>query len=351
MGEYITASLLLCYTFYATNSTFYEMSIYSPSEETLRITVLLLPESSMMVLASVIDPMRAANRLSERQCFTWRIVTTHGKPVDCTCGIQITADGMLDIDTTGDVLFVVSGFNQYNYIGMDEITLMRRIAPRFQALGGADTGAWILGKAGLLEEKNVTTHWEDLEDFTTSFRRSNVQPDRFVIDQPVFTIGGASPTFDFMLHLIRARLGYPLALEVASVFVYDETHFSTDAQPLVSLGLLNDFEPRVTRAIRIMESHIDEPISIVGVAEQLAMSSRRLEKLFQQHLQCSPGAYYLRLRLQRARKYVTDTLLTMQEIAIRTGFNSLSAFSRSYKKHYQSAPSDYRAEATKRQVS
>jgi len=324
------------------------MNIYSHSEDTLDVTVLLLPESSMMVLASVIDPMRAANRLSEHQCFTWRIVATDGKPVSFTCGIQIMPDEVLNVDTAGDVLFVVSGFNQYDYINKDEIALIRRIAPRFKALGGADTGAWILGKAGLLEEKNVTTHWEDLEDFSSSFHKSNVQPDRFVVDQPIFTIGGASPTFDFMLHLIRTRLGYPLALEVASVFVYDETHFSTDAQPLVSLGLLNDFEPRVTKAIRIMEAHIDEPISIVNVAEQLAMSSRRLEKLFQQHLQCSPGAYYLRLRLQRARKYVTDTLLSMQEIAIRTGFNSLSAFSRSYKKHYQSAPSDYRAEVWRR---
>jgi len=323
------------------------MDIYAHSEDTLSVTVLLLPESSMMVLASVIDPMRAANRLSERQCFTWRIVTTHGKPVNCTCGIQITPDEVLNVDTAGDVLFIVSGFNQYSYINIDEIALIRRIAPRFHALGGADTGAWILAKAGLLEDKNVTTHWEDLEDFASSFRKSNVQPDRFVVDRSVFTIGGASPTFDFMLHLIRARLGYPLALEVASVFVYDETHFSTDAQPLVSLGLLNDFEPRVTKAIRIMEAHIDEPVSIVNVAEQLAMSSRRLEKLFQQHLQCSPGAYYLGLRLQRARKYVTDTLLSMQEIAIRTGFNSLSAFSRSYKKHYQSPPSDYRQNLSK----
>lgn len=302
----------------------------------------------MMVLASVIDPMRAANRLSRRECFTWRIITTDGQPVSCTCGLQIAADDKLSEATYGDMLFIVSGFNQYHYIKPEEIALIRKLAIRYQAVGGVDTGAWILGKVGLLDGKNVTTHWEGLEDFSSNFRQSNVRPDRFVIDKSIFTIGGASPTFDYMLHLIRSRLGYPLALEVASVFVYDETHFSSDAQPLVSLGLLNDFEPRVTKAIRIMEAHIDEPISIVSVAAHLSISSRRLEKLFQHHLKCSPGAYYLRLRLQRARKYVTDTLLSIQEIAVRTGFNSLSAFSRSYKKHYGSAPSDFRAESIKR---
>jgi transcriptional regulator GlxA family with amidase domain len=108
------------------------------------------------------------------------------------------------------------------------------------------------------------------------------------------------------------------------------------------LGLLNDFEPRVTKAIRLMESSLDEPISVTSDAKRLNISSRRLENLFQLHLQTTPGAYYLNLRLLRARKYVTDTLLPMQEIAIRTGFNSLSSFSRSFKKSYHNSPSAYR---------
>ncbi len=318
------------------------MSIFTSSESTLKVTILVLPESSMLVLASMIDPMRAANRLSERQCFTWEIVTIDGLPVECTCGLQITPDEKLESIKDGNLLFIVSGFKQFEYISSDEIGLIRRFSLKFDAMGGVDTGAWILGKAGLLEDKSATTHWEDLEDFEDYFRNTNVQPDRFVIDKDVVTIGGASPTFDFMLHLIRSRIGYPMALEVASVFVYDETHFSTDAQPLVSLGLLNDFEPRVTKAIRIMESQLDEPITVTSVAKRLNISSRRLENLFQLHLQTTPGAYYLNLRLLRARKYVTDTLLPMQEIAIRTGFNSLSSFSRSFKKSYHSSPSTYR---------
>ena len=318
------------------------MSIFTSSESTLQVTILVLPESSMLVLASMIDPMRAANRLSERQCFTWKIITTDGLPVECTCGLQITPDDKLESINDGNLLFIVSGFKQFEYISSDGIALIRRFSSKFDAMGGVDTGAWLLGKAGLLDGKSATTHWEDLEDFADYFRQTEVRPDRFVIDKGGSTIVGASPTFDFMLHLIRSRIGYPAALEVASVFVYDETHFSTDAQPLVSLGLLNDFEPRVTKAIRIMESNLDEPISVTSVAKRLNISSRRLENLFQLHLQTTPGVYYLNLRLLRARKYVTDTLLPMQEIAIRTGFNSLSSFSRSFKKSYHSSPSAYR---------
>ena len=49
---------------------------------------------------------------------------------------------------------------------------------------------------------------------------------------------GASPVFDFMLHLIRARFGHATALDVAGVFSYDEAHPGTEAQPLASLGRL-----------------------------------------------------------------------------------------------------------------
>ena len=169
--------------------------------------------------------------------------------------------------------------------------------------------------------------------------------DFFVIDGRVFTTGGASPTFDFMLYLIRSRYGYPLALEVSSVFIYDGAHSATDTQPLVSLGMLENSEPRVAAAIHVMEQHIDDTLSIAQVAAQVDLSVRMLEYLFRQTLDLSPAAYYRRLRLQTARRMVVDTRLKLQEIAIRTGFNSLSSFSRLFRNHYRQSPGECRRQA------
>ena len=63
-----------------------------------------------------------------------------------------------------------------------------------------------------------------------------------------------------MLHLVRSRLGMAVALDVASVFIYDQARAATDAQPLVSLGRLDGYDPRLAQAIRLMESHIDRPL-------------------------------------------------------------------------------------------
>ncbi|MGD1877781.1 MAG: GlxA family transcriptional regulator [Kiloniellaceae bacterium] len=323
-----------------------EISIFAPpdaaAEGPLAVTLLLLPDSSMMSLASTLDPMRAANRLARRPLFSWRIVTPDGAPATLTCGVPVPAAGRLSRDLEGDALIVVAGFNQERHVAGPALALLRAAARRFRAVGGVEAGSWLLARAGLLDGRSATTHWEDLEDFAARFPEVNLLPDRFVIDGRIFTTGGASPSFDLMLHLIRSRFGYPLALEVASVFVYDEAHAATDAQPLVSLGRLPGHEPRVAAAIRLMEQRLDSPLTTAAIAKRLEVSVRTLELLFKQALGTGPGTYYLRLRLQAARRLLLDTRLSMQVVAVRCGFGSHSAFSRIFRQHFAVSPSAYR---------
>lgn len=296
----------------------------------------------MMSLASALDTMRAANRIASRPLFEWQILTLDGRPAKLTCGISISADDRIAEKADGDVLIIVAGFNQEKHADKHQLSDIRRFSRRFQAVGGVEAGSWLLARCGLLDNRQATTHWEDQEEFSRQFPRVILKSDRFVIDGNLFTTGGASPTFDFMLYLIRTRYGYPLALEVSSAFIYDGVHSATDTQPLVSLGMLQNSEPRVAAAIQVMEQHIDDTISIETIAAQVNLSVRMLEYLFTQTLNLSPGAYYRRLRLQTARRLVVDTRLQLQEIAVRTGFNSLSAFSRLFRRYYQQSPRECR---------
>jgi transcriptional regulator GlxA family with amidase domain len=321
------------------------MNIFTPNSDKLRVTLLVLPDSSMMSLASALDTMRAANRIANRVLFEWQLATLNGKPARLTCDLMIEPDIGFDESLSGDVLIVVASFHQQRHVGPAHLRLVKRLASSYAAVGGIEAGSWILARSGLLENRAATTHWEDLEDFGNHFPQVRLKADRFVIDGKFFTTGGASPTFDFMLYLIRERYGYPLALEVSSVFIYDGAHSATDTQPLVSLGMLENNEPRVAAAIHVMEQHIDDTLSISQVAAQVDLSVRMLEYLFQQTLNLSPAAYYRRLRLQTARRMVVDTRLKLQEIAVRTGFNSLSSFSRLFKNHYQQSPGDCRRQA------
>ena len=314
------------------------MNIFLPSDDTLRISLVVLPGSSMMSVACAIDPLRAANRMAGKVVFDWKIHTFDGGPALLSCGLPLSVDSKFDTSARGDVLIVIAGFDSDVHADKRSLKQISQTASRYSSVGGVEAGGWLLARAGLLNGRSATTHWEDLEDFAQKHPEVDVIPDRYVIDGKYFTTGGASPTVDFMLHLFRSRRGIAFAMEVASAFIYDEAHAPTDAQSVVSMGHLGDVEPRIVEAIKIMEAHIDDPLSVANIARQIGISVRSLENLFQSVLLVSPGKYYRALRLSVARRMAIDTKLSVQEIAVRTGFNSLSAFSRSFKSAFGLSP-------------
>lgn len=318
------------------------MNLFARSTQPLKIALIVSSEASLMCLACVLDVMRGANRLAQTKLFDWQIYTPNNQAALLTCGLSIQPDAALTAQAQGDVLLIIAGFNNEQHYDKTVLRLLNKLVTRFRLLGGIEAGSWVLARMGLLANKQATTHWEDLEDFALRYPTVQVIPHRYVVAGNVFTTGGASPSFDFMLHLIRCRYGQQLAIEVASIFIYDTVHTGHDAQPLVSLGLLAQQEPRVAKAIRVMGEHIDDPLSIGQVAEQLSLSQRMLEYLFREHLRCSPAQYYLHLRLQSARRLVTDTHLPIQDIAVRTGFSSLASLSRCFREAYQFSPAHYR---------
>jgi transcriptional regulator GlxA family with amidase domain len=319
-----------------------EASIFSAERDTLRLTFLVLSGASIMCVASAIDPLRAANRISGEARFEWSLVSADGKPPLTSCGLPIAVAGRLDPSRRTDVIAVIAGFGNREQATSPLLSAIRRAARSARAYGGIEAGAWLIARAGLLEGRAATTHWEDMEDFASAFPGSDIRPDRYVIDGPAFTTGGASPTFDLMLHLVRSRLGMAVALDVASVFIYDQAHASSDAQPLVSLGRLDGYDPRLAQAIRLMEAHVDRPLTIAAIAKRNGVTARSLETIFRRSIGETPGAYYLRLRLGAARRLVLDTAIPMADIAARTGFSSAAAFSRAFSRSFGEAPSRMR---------
>jgi transcriptional regulator GlxA family with amidase domain len=317
-------------------------SIFSPERTPLKVSFLVLSGSSIMCVASAVDPLRAANRICGETLFDWKIVSADGEAPVTTSGLPVAVSDRFDPAEKTDVLIVVGGFGSRTEGGQKLVSGIRRMARAARACGGVEAGTWLLARAGLLEGRAATTHWEDMEDFAAAYPDADVRPDRYVIDGPVFTTGGASPTFDLMLHLVRTRLGMAVALDVASVFIYDQARAATDAQPLVSLGRLDGYDSRLAQAIRLMESHVDRPLTIAAIARRIGVTARTLESVFGRSIGETPGAYYIRLRLNAARRLVLDTRLAMADIAERSGFSSAAGFSRAFSKSFGEAPARMR---------
>lgn len=319
--------------------------MFRTASDPLDLEILVVPDATLILVAAVIEPLRAANRVLGRRQYRWTITTPDGAPVVTTSGIPIPAARAFTPLGSRDPLLVVASYNVMDQASPSLIKRLAQAGAVRPMIGSVESGAWLIALAGLLNGRRATVHWEDLDDFAARFPEIDVRPDRFVVDGTRFTTGGASPAIDMMLELIRARQGYPLALDVAKLFLYDQSHLAEEPQRTPSLGRLIGREPRVAAAVRAMEEHIEEPLSVAQVAAAAGVSLRRLQTLFLETLKVSPHAYYHALRLNVARRSLIETRRSMVEIAAACGFNSAAVFARAYRAQYGENPSDTRRRA------
>ena len=315
-----------------------ENAIFKASDQPLTIALLVLPQASILEVASALDPLRNANRQLGHEAYRWRVVSPDGAAVPLTCGIELPSSGPLNHAVGADALIVVAGYRLAEVATRPLIRDLRRIAPRFQLVGGIDAAPWVLARAGLLDGYRATVHWEDLEDLAAAHPDIDIVPDRFVIDRNRVTIAGAAPAADFMLHLIRARHGAALARQVAMSFL-TLARPGTEPQTAPPDPVL---DPRVTEALARMEARIDAPEPAAETAAAVGLSPRRLETLFRAALGTTPAAHALDLRLQAARRMITDTKHPLAEVALRTGFSSPSTLSRAFRRAFAQPPASLR---------
>jgi transcriptional regulator GlxA family with amidase domain len=311
----------------------------------VRMDILVMEGASMLTLAGAGDPLRAANRITGRAVFDWRYVSVDGAGVRTSAGNVWPVGGRLDPGESRDFLFVVAGFGTPHMRDRHVVSAIYRASRNARFVYGIESGAWLLARAGLLDGRQATTHWEDFEDFAAAFPAVDLKPDRAVADGRIVTTSGAGPTYDAMIDLIRRTCGQAAALDVAGAFLHEAFHSAADLQNAIPLGPPGNRDARVGEAIRAMEARLDEPVTIAAIARRLSMSVRGIEKLFAKEIGETPGAYYLSLRLNSARRLLLDTRLPLSDIATRTGFSSLAAFSRAFKRGFGRSPRMFRNSA------
>jgi transcriptional regulator GlxA family with amidase domain len=317
-----------------------ENAIFAPAADPLTIALFVLPQASILEVASALDPLRNANRQLGHEAYRWRVVTPDGQPAPLTCGISLPSSGPLAHAVGADALIVIAGYRLAEVATRPLIRELRRIAPRFRLVGGIDAGPWVMARAGLLDGHRATVHWEDLEDLAAAHPEIEVVTDRFVIDRNRATISGAAPAADFMLHLIRSRHGAALARQVANSFL---TRARPGGDPQIAPpGRDPALDPRVASALARMEARIDSPEPASATAKAVGLSPRRLETLFRAALGTTPAAHVLDLRLQAARRMLTDTRHPLAEVALRTGFSSPATLSRAFRARFGQSPGSLR---------
>jgi len=309
-----------------------------PTDGRREFGFLLLPGFSTLCLANSVEPLRAVNEITGRQCYTHRLLSLDGAPVTSSSGIEVKVDAPLDAAGRLDVFFLVSS---YRFTEVPRAQLMpglRRVAREANVVGAMDTGPWLLAAAGLLDGRTATIHWQEQERLQADFPEVQVSPSRYVIDGDRITCGGATTVLDLMLGLLRAQVGEVLALDVMRLFIYDaERPAEGEQQPPVQAPFAAR-APIIGAAIAEMEQAIETPRPIAEIARACGCSQRKLERAFERALGVTPQRYYQYLRLAAGRRMLLDGSQSVTLVAARTGFSTATSFARAYRRMFGHAP-------------
>lgn len=303
---------------------------------------LLVPLFPMMGFAAATEPLRAANRLSGRQLYAWRVVSADGRPVTASSGIDIVADLSLEEVERLDTLFVVAGLEAHKYQDRQVFAGLRRLSRRGCRIGAISAGSYLLARAGLLAGYRSTIHWENAAAFREAFPDIDVREELFEIDRDRLTCSGGTAALDLMLCLIDLEHGRELATKVAEQFIHERIRGTHDHQRMALRNRLGISHPKMLAVIGDMEQHLEHPLSRSALAERAKLSTRQLERLFRQYLNRTPTRYYLELRLLRARHLLTESTLSILDVALACGFVSASHFSKCYRECFGKTPREER---------
>ena len=311
----------------------------TPPDGPKKYAFVLLPGYSQLGFSCALEALSLANRHpSNERFYDWRILSQNGEPVPAYNGVSVTADSALCELARDETIVVCAGENVGAATSKKLVSWLRRETRRGMDFGALSSGAYVLARAGLLDGKRVTTHWEYRTALTEVLPEVIIEDAIYAIDGRVFTTAGGAASMDMMLERIRRDYGPELATWVADQMVYTDTrtpgHSQRAARPMS--GMLR--HGKLSLALRVMENNIEEPLTPDEISQVVALSTRQLERLFAQHLNTSPRRYYLRLRLEKARDLLRQTDLSVTDICVTCGFKSLSHFSKSYRKAYGISP-------------
>ncbi len=303
-----------------------------------RFVFVLLNNFTMLCFACAVESLRIANRMAGKPLYTWDLVGEGGQTIACSNGIETKLHSDLSELNRDDTVLVCGGIDVQAATTKKMLNWLRREARRGVTMGGLCTAGYTLAKAGLLDGKKATIHWENQDSFAEEFEDVTLTKSIFVIDGNRITTAGGTASIDLMLKIIADDHGEDLANAVADQLIYSSIRTDQDTQRLSIPTRIGVRHPKLSRVIQIMETAIEEPISPATLARDVGMSTRQLERLFRRYLNRSPKRYYMELRLQKARNLLMQTDMSVINVALACGFASPSHFSKCYRSHYNTTP-------------
>ncbi|TFH85192.1 helix-turn-helix domain-containing protein [Billgrantia azerbaijanica] len=302
----------------------------------VRVAVLILPGTAQSAVYGLQDLFFAANRiLQELQ-----------SPPEVTFSVEPVSDPSAQYGSAAPALAIMPPIlegDAYLRPHPEICRILRDWHAQGAVVCSACAGAFLLAQAGLLEGRRVTTHWQLETEFRTHYPDLTLDTDALLLPEAdLVTAGGVMAWMDLGLHLIARHVPPSVVQALGRYLVMDtgerQQRYYRTFTPRMSHG-----DPRILPLQHHLHRHFAERLTTAEMADRAGVGERTLMRRFRQATGFGPGEYVRQLRLQRARELLENSRDSVEQVALKVGYEDVSAFRKMFAKHTGLTPSEHRA--------
>lgn len=312
---------------------------------TERIIFITYPDAQVLDLTGPAAVFSLATRLSAKASYECVIASEKGGLVAHSSGISVASVPLCSLKfRASDSFFVVGG-------GLKPIEkliesgallkVLQKAAKTVKRYGSICSGTFILGAAGLIDGKRVTTHWFASRELQTRYSNARVDVDAlYVQHEKMWTSAGVTTGIDMALAIVAADFGNNLKAKVAKRLVVYSHRPGNQAQFSQLLEAQTRSEVHFDGLFEWLIKRLNQPPRVEEMAEFVGMSTRSFHRRFSDLFEMPPGKFVERVRLDHARELLEAGELS-KSVAHKIGFKSDAAFRCAFKTVYGVTPSHY----------
>ncbi len=276
--------------------------------------------------------------------FDFAVCAMDDRPFPVTGGMTMQVGHGLDRAASADLVVIPAWRTDDVPVPTEIVDVLHAAVDRGATVLSVCSGVFLLAGAGLLADRRVTCHWYDADALAERYPCLEVEADRLYIDDgPVITSAGTAAGIDACLYVVRRELGAQVANGIARRMVVPPHRDGGQAQYIqtpvpVGVAVGDDLAP----LLAWMQAHLDEQITVAGLAARAHMSSRTFARKFAAATGTTPHQWLTRQRVLLSQQLLEDGGLGVDEIARRSGFGAADLLRHHFSQQVGTTPMAYR---------
>ena len=291
------------------------------------------------VLAEVFGTDRTADGFP---AYRFDVCSPDGAPVRTSSGFHLTPHGDLGPVEEAD-LVAVPAHGQGTTVPPAVLDALRRADARGAHLLSVCSGAFLLGAAGLLDDRECTTHWRYVDELQRRHPRARVRCNSlYVQDGRLLTSAGTAAGIDACLHLIRQEHGSATATRLARRMVVPPHRDGGQSQYVEAPIPKAPEAPTLEPVLEWLMGHLDRTITVEELAARAGMAPRTFARRFRAETGTTPHDWLTNQRVLLARRLLEETPLSVEAVADQAGFGDAAALRHHFSRRVGATPHSYR---------